>query len=371
MRPRGACAARCPRAPRRGEVGRCAAGRRVKPASFARRERVGAWRLLGLWGSRSADDPAGRIAAAALVLRGVPARRAGTRTAIVPGSRRADAPRRARVRAVHLRLTRRFVRSRHEARAPAPPRRRRARRRMPLRRRTGPAAPGPRAAAGCDPGLERGLRAWAAPASAARSRSCGAARRRAPPPTGPRTSGPAGRTRRTPSSTSARSRRRSPPPPCSSWWTPAKLALDDRAGDLLPGLRGPAADATVEQLLLHTSGLTGTHGDDHEPLTATRRVAAIGRLERRSRPARLPVLERRLHAAGADRRAGIRRRLPRLPRRQRPAGCPADGAPAASGTASPRRRGRAPSATSRTGRRASAATSPARTGRSRATAAWP
>src|SRR5690606_17530783 len=34
------------------------------------------------------------------------------------------------------------------------------------------------------------------------------------------------------------------------------LALDDRAGELLPGLGGPAAETTVEQLLLHTSGLS-------------------------------------------------------------------------------------------------------------------
>ena len=59
-----------------------------------------------------------------------------------------------------------------------------------------------------------------------------------------------------------------------------ELALDDRAGDLVPGLRGPAADATVEQLLLHTSGLTGSHGEDHEPLDArTRRVPPSARLE--------------------------------------------------------------------------------------------
>ena len=37
-----------------------------------------------------------------------------------------------------------------------------------------------------------------------------------------------------------------------------KLSLSDRAGDLLPQLRGPVARATVRQLLLHTSGLKGT-----------------------------------------------------------------------------------------------------------------
>src|SRR5690606_20316260 len=40
-----------------------------------------------------------------------------------------------------------------------------------------------------------------------------------------------------------------------------ELALGDRAGDLVPGLGGPAAEATVEQLLLHTGGLTGSHGE--------------------------------------------------------------------------------------------------------------
>lgn len=57
------------------------------------------------------------------------------------------------------------------------------------------------------------------------------------------------------------------------------LALDDRAGDLLPGLDGPAADATVQELLLHTSGLAGSHGSDHEPLTRGAAVAAISGLD--------------------------------------------------------------------------------------------
>jgi CubicO group peptidase (beta-lactamase class C family) len=58
-----------------------------------------------------------------------------------------------------------------------------------------------------------------------------------------------------------------------------RLALDDRAGALLPELTGPVADATVEQLLLHTSGLTGQHGRDHQPLTRAAAVEAIGGLE--------------------------------------------------------------------------------------------
>lgn len=57
------------------------------------------------------------------------------------------------------------------------------------------------------------------------------------------------------------------------------LALDDRAGDLVPGLSGPAAEATVEQLLLHTSGLTGDLGPDGEPLSEEDAVAALGTLE--------------------------------------------------------------------------------------------
>ena len=56
------------------------------------------------------------------------------------------------------------------------------------------------------------------------------------------------------------------------------LAPTDRAGDLVPGLVGSAADATVEQLLLHTAGLTGDHGADHQPLYHDEAVAAIGGL---------------------------------------------------------------------------------------------
>lgn len=57
-----------------------------------------------------------------------------------------------------------------------------------------------------------------------------------------------------------------------------KLAPTDRAGDLVPGLVGPAAGVTVEQLLVHTGGLTGGHGDDHQPLGHDEAVAAIGGL---------------------------------------------------------------------------------------------
>lgn len=57
-----------------------------------------------------------------------------------------------------------------------------------------------------------------------------------------------------------------------------ELDLDDRAGSILPGLRGPAAEATVRRLLLHTSGLSGSLGEDHVALgraTAVRRAAAL------------------------------------------------------------------------------------------------
>jgi CubicO group peptidase (beta-lactamase class C family) len=62
------------------------------------------------------------------------------------------------------------------------------------------------------------------------------------------------------------------------------LALTDRAGDLVPGLGGPAAGVTVEQLLLHTSGLTGDIGQDHEPLDRAQAVAALSGLQQAFRP---------------------------------------------------------------------------------------
>jgi len=63
-----------------------------------------------------------------------------------------------------------------------------------------------------------------------------------------------------------------------------KLALEDRAGKLLPALTGPVADVTVRQLLLHTSGLNGSHGEDHEPLGRDAALAAIGGLELAFKP---------------------------------------------------------------------------------------
>ncbi len=54
------------------------------------------------------------------------------------------------------------------------------------------------------------------------------------------------------------------------------LTLDTTAGEVLPALRGPVAGATVDQLLLHTSGLSGAFGDgDYAPLDRDAALAAI------------------------------------------------------------------------------------------------
>lgn len=58
-----------------------------------------------------------------------------------------------------------------------------------------------------------------------------------------------------------------------------KLSLDDPVGTLLPELSGPVSGATVRQLLLHTSGLNGSHGNDYEPLTRDAAVAVIDGME--------------------------------------------------------------------------------------------
>jgi len=63
-----------------------------------------------------------------------------------------------------------------------------------------------------------------------------------------------------------------------------RLALDDRAGALLPALRGPVREATVRQLLLHTSGLNGTHAGDAEPMSQDAAIAAISALELAGKP---------------------------------------------------------------------------------------
>jgi CubicO group peptidase (beta-lactamase class C family) len=58
-----------------------------------------------------------------------------------------------------------------------------------------------------------------------------------------------------------------------------QLSVDDRAGELLTDLSGQAAEVTVDQLLHHTSGLTGDLGRDHQPLTRTQAIEAASRLE--------------------------------------------------------------------------------------------
>jgi len=62
------------------------------------------------------------------------------------------------------------------------------------------------------------------------------------------------------------------------------LSLEDRAGALLPGLTGPAAEVTVAQLLLHTGGLSGSHGADHQPLSREDAIAAMSALESAAEP---------------------------------------------------------------------------------------
>ena len=57
-----------------------------------------------------------------------------------------------------------------------------------------------------------------------------------------------------------------------------RLGLEDTAGSVVPGLSGPAAAATISQLLTHTSGLHGDAGPDHEPLTREEAVAALSAL---------------------------------------------------------------------------------------------
>ena len=60
------------------------------------------------------------------------------------------------------------------------------------------------------------------------------------------------------------------------------LTLDDTAGEHVPDLGGPAADATIRDLLLHTSGVTGEHGFDHVPMTKEEAIASISELDRAS-----------------------------------------------------------------------------------------
>ncbi|MDN5852695.1 MAG: beta-lactamase family protein, partial [Actinomycetia bacterium] len=63
-----------------------------------------------------------------------------------------------------------------------------------------------------------------------------------------------------------------------------RLRLDDTAGAILPSLRGPAAHATVRQLLLHVSGLAGSIGPDHAPLSHAAAIRKLSTLRRAYAP---------------------------------------------------------------------------------------
>jgi CubicO group peptidase (beta-lactamase class C family) len=58
-----------------------------------------------------------------------------------------------------------------------------------------------------------------------------------------------------------------------------KVALDAPVRQYLPELSWPVGGATIHQLLLHTSGLNGSHGEDYEPMSPDAAVAAINGLE--------------------------------------------------------------------------------------------
>lgn len=62
------------------------------------------------------------------------------------------------------------------------------------------------------------------------------------------------------------------------------LDFDDPVSAHLPNATGPAAEVTIKQLLLHTGGLTGSHGRDDQPLTRTAAIDAIGALDRAAAP---------------------------------------------------------------------------------------
>lgn len=63
-----------------------------------------------------------------------------------------------------------------------------------------------------------------------------------------------------------------------------KLSLNTRAGEILPELSGPIANVTIEQLLLHTSGLKGSHGTDHKSLSQEEAIKAISDLDQAFKP---------------------------------------------------------------------------------------
>ncbi len=57
------------------------------------------------------------------------------------------------------------------------------------------------------------------------------------------------------------------------------LAVDDPLSRWLPELDGPAAETIHGQLLAHTGGLGPSHGRDHQPLTETELLEALGVLQ--------------------------------------------------------------------------------------------
>jgi CubicO group peptidase (beta-lactamase class C family) len=118
-----------------------------------------------------------------------------------------------------------------------------------------------------------------------------------------------------------------------------RLTLDDRVGRHLAALHPPVADLTLRQLLLHTSGLTGNHGNDHEPLSRRAALTAIDRLPIRGTPgsaynysnAGYTLLAAVIEAvSGAPYRDHLVRRILRLPT-GRAIGGFWDGVPAAPG----------------------------------------
>jgi CubicO group peptidase (beta-lactamase class C family) len=58
-----------------------------------------------------------------------------------------------------------------------------------------------------------------------------------------------------------------------------RFALDDPVGQYLPELSSPISGLTIRQLLLHTSGLRGTHGSDYKPMDRDAAISAINRLD--------------------------------------------------------------------------------------------
>ncbi len=62
------------------------------------------------------------------------------------------------------------------------------------------------------------------------------------------------------------------------------LTMETTAGEVVDGLHGPAGGATIEQLLLHTSGVTGIHGRDHVALTRDEAIESISTLDAPTEP---------------------------------------------------------------------------------------